>query len=109
MPFLKWRRARGLVCPLASFSPAARRAQTFKVAYSNIKSEKGPIALPGHPPSFVDTSNCTNPTLLSMCGALDPSGRNWPGSNGDPSVVALGLGEAWVCGTPQRQNHGLTC
>jgi len=70
---------------------SAASAQTLKVAYWNFKSGKWQVALPGHPASFVDTSNCTDPRL-----------------NADPSIVALGLGEAWVCGTPGRVRAALS-
>jgi hypothetical protein len=52
------------VCPLALavVLTGAAGAQTFKLAYSNIKSGKGQIARPGCPATFADTSNCTDRT-----------------------------------------------
>ena len=46
-------------------TPAAQSSAggTFKVAFYNIKSGKGQVALPGFRATFADTSNCTNPQL----------------------------------------------
>ena len=110
MPFLARRRARGLVCLLSLaclLTGSVAHAQTFKLAYWNIKSGKGQIALDGYPATFVDTSNCTDPTQpLNAWGAgLVP--QELAKLNADPRIVALGLGEAWLCATPQRVRAAL--
>ena len=40
----------------------AQAPTTLKLAFINIKSGKGQVALPGFPVTFADTSNCTDPT-----------------------------------------------
>ena len=76
MPFLAKQRARGLVSLLAlALVPtgSAAGAQTFTLAYCNIKSGKGRIARPGHPATFVDASNSTDPTIRSSFTPLSRS------------------------------------
>ena len=110
MPFLARRRARGLVCPLALavvLTGSAASAQTFKVAYWNIKSGKGQIALPAFPATFVDTSNCTDPTQPMNAWGVGIVPQELARLNADPNIVALGLGEAWVCGGHQRVRAAL--
>src|SRR5262245_29438760 len=110
MPFLARRRARGLVCLLALagvFAGSAANAQTFKVAYWNIKSGKGQIALPGNPATFVDTSNCTDATQPMNAWGVGIVPQELARLNADPAIVALGLGEAWICGGHQRVKAAL--
>ena len=110
MPFLAKRRARGLVCLLTFtclLTGATAGAQTFKVAYWNIKSGKGQIALPGNPVTFFDSSNCTDPTQPLNAWGVGVVPRELAKLAADPSVVALGLGEAWVCGNSQRVRAAL--
>jgi hypothetical protein len=110
MPFLARRRARGLVCPLVLavvLTGSAASAQTFKVAYWNIKSGKGQIALPGYPATFVDTSNCTDPTQPMNAWGVGIVPQELARLNADPAIVALGLSEAWICGGHQRVKAAL--
>ncbi|MGH9371861.1 MAG: Ig-like domain-containing protein, partial [Vicinamibacterales bacterium] len=78
-------------------------ASTLKVAFFNIQSGKGEPPLAGRPASFVDTANCTDQTKpLNGWGVgfvqpfLVTSLRN------DPKVIALGLAEAWTCGSAEN-------
>ncbi len=83
--------------PLAQSSAGG----TFKLAFYNIKSGKGQVALPGPRATFADTSNCTNPQLPLNAwgvGAVQSVLRTEVAP--DPSVVALGLAEAWPCASP---------
>jgi exonuclease III len=85
--------------------PPALDAQppSFKLAYYNIQSGKGEPALPGHPSTFVDTTNCTDPTRPLNAWGVGLVQRALVDAIGnDPAVVALGLGEAWTCASPAR-------
>jgi hypothetical protein len=82
-------------------------AETFKVAYWNIKSGKGQVALPGNPITFVDTSNCTDPTQPLNAWGTGLVPQELAKLAADPRIVALGLGEAWLCGSPQRVRTAL--
>jgi hypothetical protein len=95
-----------VVCAIALVAnarPAA--AGNFKVAYWNVKSGKGQVAMPGHPATFVDTSNCTDTTQpLNAWGVNLMQQELVAKIKNDPQIVALGLGEAWttVCGSPEN-------
>jgi hypothetical protein len=94
-----------VVCLLALFNAPALTATpaTFKIAYWNIKSAKGAVALAGHPATFADTSNCTDPALpLNAWGIGLVQQELVAKIKNDPSVVALGLGEAWLCGSDKN-------
>ena len=78
----------------------AQAQTTFKVAYFNIQSGKGEPGLPGRQVLFSDTSNCTDTSQpLNAWGVnfLQPYLLKSIGA--DPSIVALGLSEAWLCGS----------
>ena len=105
MPFLAQQRARGLVSLLALalvLTGSAASAQTSKLAYWNIESGKGQIALPGYPAAFVDASNGTDPTQPMNAWGAGIVPQELAKRNADSGIVALGLGEAWLCGGPQR-------
>ena len=85
-----------LATPLAQSAPGS-----FKLAFYNIKSGKGQVALPGAPSTFADTSNCTNrqiPLNAWGMGVVQSVLRTQVAA--DAEVVALGLAEAWPCATP---------
>ncbi|MGH7214213.1 MAG: Ig-like domain-containing protein [Tepidisphaeraceae bacterium] len=74
-----------------------------KLAFFNIQSGKGEVGLSGRPVFFADTHNCTDPTLpvngwgvgfvqKALVGAL----------RDDASIVAVGLAEAWICGSSEN-------
>ena len=110
MRFQAPRGARGVVCALTFaglLTGSTASAQTFKIAYWNIKSGKGQIALPGHPVTFIDTSNCTDPTQPMNAWGAGVVPQELSKLASDPRVVALGLGEAWACGSSQRVRAAL--
>ena len=94
-----------VVCLLGLLSASTLKAApaTFKIAYWNIKSAKGSVALAGHPATFADTTNCTDPALpLNAWGVGLVQQELVAKIKNDPSVVALGLGEAWLCGSDKN-------
>ncbi|MEO8078082.1 MAG: hypothetical protein ABI818_17270, partial [Acidobacteriota bacterium] len=92
--------AAALAAPTAA---AAQSAPTFKVAWFNIQSGKGEPAMPGHASHFSDTTNCTDPTQPMNGWATGLVQSHLTASVGhDPRVVALGLAEAWFCGSAEN-------
>jgi Big-like domain-containing protein len=88
------------VAAVAPVSAVAQTTPTFKVAWFNIQSGKGEPALPGHTSTFVDTTNCTDTTQPLNAwgvGMIQKELINKVGN--DPKMVAIGLAEAWFCGT----------
>ena len=87
----------------AAFIPSSARAQTaptFKVAWFNIQSGKGEPAMAGHTSNFVDTVNCTDTTQPLNAWGLGLIQKELIARVGsDPKVVAIGLAEAWLCGS----------
>jgi hypothetical protein len=101
-------RAFGLLLLFGLVEPTAADAQSFKIAYFNIQSGKGEPALPGHTVNFYDNHNCTDPSQPLNAwgiGTVQQHLRNSVGN--DPKVVALGLGEAWFCGSPENVRAAL--
>jgi hypothetical protein len=82
-------------------------AQTFKLAYWNIKSGRGQIALSGHTVTFADTSNCTDSTQPLNAWGVGLVQQELSRLASDPRIVALGLSEAWLCGAPERVRAAL--
>src|SRR5687768_17837096 len=102
-------RAYGLLslCALAtvmvSVKASAQAASSSKVAFYNIQSAKGEPGLPGRPVLFTDTANCTDPSQPMNAWGVGFVQQHLTSSIGaDPSVVALGLAEAWACGSPEN-------
>jgi hypothetical protein len=82
---------------------AAAQTGSIKIAFYNIQSGKGERALAGRTSTFADNANCTDATQPMNAwgvGFVQPfliaSLRN------DAKVVALGLAEAWVCGSAEN-------
>jgi exonuclease III len=75
-------------------------SDSFKVAFYNVKSGKGEIALPGAPATFADTSNCADRQLPLNAWGVGAVQRALATVKDDPAVVALGVAEAWICATP---------
>jgi hypothetical protein len=91
-------------------APGAAVAQTatFKLAFWNIQSGKGEPALPGNPVTFSDTSNCTDTTQpLNAWGKGVVQAHLQQSIANDPAIVALGLGEAWPCASPEKVREAL--
>jgi exonuclease III len=75
---------------------------TVKLAYFNIQGGKGEMGLPGRPILFTDNANCTDKTApLNAWGVGFVQQALAPVRN-DPSVVALGLSESWLCGSAEN-------
>jgi exonuclease III len=93
-----------LALALTLLVPASASAQTggrFKVAFYNIQSGKGEPPLPGRLSTFADTTNCTDPTQPLNAwgvGVVQRELRDRIGA--DPAIVAMGMDEAWTCGSP---------
>ena len=82
-------------------APAFAAGSTIKIAFWNVKSGKGQIALPGHPALFADTTNCTPNTTPTNAWGIGQVQAELQNTLSDPSVVALGVAEAWFCATPE--------
>src|SRR5215204_1012128 len=92
----------GLILLLAFAAPSAAADSDIRVAFWNVRSGKGIIALSGHAAPFVDTTNCTDPSQPLNAWGTGASQRAMTGALSDPSVVALGVAESWysVCASP---------
>jgi hypothetical protein len=78
-------------------------ASTLKLAFFNIQSGKGEVGLSGRPTLFADTQNCTDPTQpVNAWGIGFVQQELVEAVKNDPAVIALGLAEAWVCGSPEN-------
>jgi hypothetical protein len=87
---------------LCAATPAAAQS-TFKVASFNIQSGKGEPALPGRAQLFADTANCSDPAApLNGWGVGFVQQHLQQAIGSDPSIVALGLTEAWLCGSEKN-------
>src|SRR5688500_3718629 len=82
---------------------SAQAQTTFKVAYFNIQSGKGEPGLAGRQVLFADTVNCTDPSQpLNAWGVNFLQPHLLEALSADTSIVALGLSEAWLCGSEQN-------
>src|SRR5437868_15552006 len=76
----------------ASTVPADAQAaspSSYKLAFFNIQSGKGSVALPGAPSSFVNTMNCTDPSApINAWGAGVVQRELIAKVGDDPAVVA---------------------
>jgi hypothetical protein len=82
--------------------PAAA-AGTVKLAFFNIQSGKGEVGLSGRQVLFADTQNCTDPTQpVNAWGVGFVQQELVTSVKNDPDVIAIGLAEAWVCGSPEN-------
>jgi len=94
-----------LVASIAGLAIAAPLAQapTFKLAFYNIRSGQGIEALRGHATPFAATVNCD-----PKSGAVNAWGVGMvqkelvKAIKNDAAVLALGLAEAWNCGSPEQ-------
>ena len=88
----------GAAVPSSTFAQTA--PATFKVAWFNIQSGKGEPALAGHASNFVDTTNCTDTTQPLNAWGIGLVQKELVSRVGnDPKIVAIGLAEAWLCGS----------
>ncbi len=101
-----------LASAISMLQPVAAAAQplsaTFKVAFYNIKSGKGQMPIGGRAIRFADTGNCTDPGQPLNAWGVGLVQQHLMSSLGsDPTVVALGLAEAWACGLPENVRKAL--
>jgi hypothetical protein len=74
---------------------------SFRIAFWNIQSGFGERPLPGRPCPFTESSNCTDPSKpMNAWGREIVQDELVRTIRNDAAVVALGLAEAWTCGTP---------
>ena len=92
----------------AVFAPSARaQPATVKVAYFNIQSGKGEPGLTGRPVVFSDNVNCTDPAAPLNAWGTGFLQQHLTAALADPSIVALGLAEAWTCASPNNVRAAL--
>lgn len=97
-----------LGCLLATTTAEAQQSPTsFKVATYNIQSGRGEPGLPGRPVVFADSLNCTDPAQPLNAWGMNVIQRHLLAALSDPSVVALALQEAWLCGNPANVQQAL--
>ncbi len=89
--------------------PAIAADQTIKVAFWNVMSGKGVDALPGRAAPFHNVTNCTDPSQPLNAWGVGASQAELAKIALDPSLVALGLAEAWgsVCGSGENVRKAL--
>ncbi|NUR52988.1 MAG: hypothetical protein HOQ29_00940, partial [Acidobacteria bacterium] len=86
---------------------ASAQSAVIKVAYFNIQSGKGEPGLPGHPVLFSDNTNCIDPSQPMNGWGVGFVQKELVAKLSDPSVIALGLEEAWSCGSPENVRQAL--
>ena len=79
---------------------AQQTPTSFKIATYNIQSGRGEPGLAGRPVLFTDNMNCTDSRQPLNAWGVNLVQSHLLAALSDPSVVALALQEAWVCGTP---------
>jgi hypothetical protein len=92
----------------ATGSIGAAQGRGFKVAFYNIRSGQGIQGLSGHATPFAATGNCDvakGPVNAWGTGIVQKELARIAG--GDPAVVALGLAEAWKCGSARNVRTAL--
>ena len=93
----------GCLCAATTSSAA-----TYKVAWYNIQSGNGERALNGHTTPFVENTNCIDSTQpLNAWGTGFVQAELEASIGRDSAVIALGLAEAWRCGTPENVRRSL--
>ena len=93
----------GSIAGLSIAVTVAQAPTTFRLAFYNIRSGQGIEALRGHATPFAATVNCD-----PKSGAVNAWGVGMvqkelvKAIKNDASVLALGLAEAWNCGSPEN-------
>jgi len=90
---------------------AGQRAETFKIAFYNIKSGQGAEALRGRAGTFVETNFCdpqsNRPLNAWGDGVVQRELEKLNQKVDNAQVVALGLAEAWNCASPGKVMRAL--
>ena len=93
---------------LASTPVSAQTVSTDRVAFSNIQAGKGERGFSGRPAPFADTANCVDTSKpLNAWGVGFVQRELTTKLGSDPSVIALGMAEAWTCATPENVRRAL--
>jgi exonuclease III len=87
-------------------TPLPPGAPTWQVAFYNIMSAKGVPPLHG-PAPFADSHNCTDPSQPMNAWGTGVIQEELRVRLADPRVIALGLAEAWRCGSPENVQEAL--
>lgn len=91
------------VITVAAGAPAETLLPNFKVAFYNIRSGQGVQPLRGHTALFADVSNCDSGSNKPLnAWGVGMVQRELQRLAADPEIVALGLAEAWLCGSPRN-------
>ncbi len=100
--------ASALLPGLSAPADAQSVSPAFKTAFYNIMSGLGQAGLPGSPTPFASTYNCTDSAQpLNAWGTGFVQAELVASIAKDPSVVVLGLAEAWRCATPEAVQQAL--
>jgi endonuclease/exonuclease/phosphatase family metal-dependent hydrolase len=93
---------------IISGASATVQSRTFKVAFYNIRSGIGIQPLAGRPAPFAETVNCDPASgRVNAWGAGLVQAELVKSIKNDALVVALGLAEAWNCGSPKNVREAL--
>src|SRR5688500_3465260 len=79
---------------------------TWQVAFYNIQSGKGTPPLRGRAP-FADNHNCTDASQPMNAWGAGLIQAELRARLADPQVIAIGLAEAWRCGSPENVRRAL--
>jgi len=91
---------------IALATPLDARQHTWQVAFFNIQSGKGVPPLRGRAPApFADNHNCTDRSMPMNAWPLVQAELR--AALAGERVLALGLAEAWRCGSPARVREAL--
>jgi exonuclease III len=81
-------------------------APTWQVAFYNIQSGKGVPPLRGHAP-FADNHNCSDTSQPMNAWGAGLIQAELRATLADPRAIAIGLAEAWRCGSPENVQRAL--
>ena len=100
------RSARWIVAAIgigAAIVSLAAQPAGFEIAFYNIRSGKGMQPLRGRPAPFAESDSCTGTKEpMNAWGAGFVQKELAASIAADPDIIALGLAEAWNCGSPAQ-------
>lgn len=80
----------------------AQQAPSFRVAFYNVQSGLGEPGLSSRHVLFTKDANCADPTRPLNAWGVGFVQQHLRTALADPTVVALGLAEAWACASPSN-------
>ncbi len=92
--------------PAAAPPPRAATAATWLIAFYNIQSATGTPPVRGRAP-FANTHNCSDASRPMNAWGAGLIQAELRARLADPRVIALGLAEAWRCGSPANVQRAL--